>query len=1055
MIEIYIDNTLIEMDNESIVLQKEFSDEIQNIVTDVEFSYTVEIPSTLNNDKVFNFASTFDVGNKFSRVYDCDLYADNTLLLSGKFKLSSIEDGYYKGNIYNPKRKSISDILGDKKLNEIKSHLKPLNNLKDIKRLNRYVGHIGSGWDTVLSNNYEHLEDVEDNHVCFPYVLYGLPLNKASEVPADTDIYTQYTAFQYNNIGADIIFPAFNVVSVLKDIFKTEGYNLVGNVIDNNAYFNDLYQTFQGNYSDYNDERLAPMHCKFGYKYSNYNKYLWTPSNTMETVTLWNQSEFDSAWGDNPHFGGNMYYGADSPSMNNNMNEYSIQNYGSIKRDSIEDDCGMFQYSLDRETYGQHIVVIPKSGWYRIKVDGNMKYPYPNFKKPLIGNWDNAVGGYLDEGDNTSLAELPFEFQIKKGTPMSNPKLYSFNSIIPMQPADFVEEQKVLLSCENTYLKYDSKANRYGKNGKAVYVRDYSDFSTSDFLCGARLGGAWFSSDWGPGGAGHFRRENRQNSKGSCLALPRTTNTTAYSISRVCQYKEGQNTNVDPDNVYIQLGNENTNKTYEYAEDTAQVLVRPDSYSNFDGYNQLNYNEVTSSLTWDTTSNYGAISYQGLTDCSAATTSVSEGSWHIDTVVWLEEGDTVYEEILMPYHEYSEWQHHTMFRSSKWKNRQTWINITDVDYDIEIGLVSNKKDWKPSVNSPVPSWDTIDDIKYTNVNQFLPQTKCNDYLNNFLKTFNLQLTMLNDKTFSIDTTAESKLRTNIISIDNIVNINDASFKPLQDDKVRMLTWKNDLSETGYLDGNRSPYKQFDPQYKLSNGQYPLYTVDIPWFESGYTGSITIPNDSSTTKNVEKTESQWSYAWYKTIKFIDTYDNHYESVMVVSDASLWKDGMTFVVADGEKPQTSKTSRLFFLNRTKTGVANNVYFDVMEFNPTTAVGTNIDDYDTCLLLPANYLESNEGTEGGTRQELDYGVMPKHIVSYTYGSTHNEVSITDKFFNYGQNDAYQIDVPIRLSNQDYADIKHSTLIKFNDGLYRVQKIEGHDVNGNDEATLSLLTL
>ena len=1051
MIEIYIDNTLIEMDNDSIVLQKEFSDEIQNIVTDVEFSYTVEIPSTLNNDKVFNFASTFDVGNKFSRVYDCDLYADNTLLLSGKFKLSEIDNGYYKGNIYNPKRKTISDILGDRKLNEIRPHLKPINNVADISRLNRYVGRIDD-WRNVL-NRYEHLEDVEDDHICFPYILYGLPYNRASEVPADADIYTQYCDDQINNFGVDNLFPAFNVVSVLKDIFKTEGYNLIGNVIDDNAYFKDLFQTFQGSYSDYSEERLAPAHCKYGYKYSNYNKYEWIPSKSMETVTLWNQSEFDSEWGDNPHFCGNMYYGADSPSMNNNMSEYSIQNYAGIKRDSIEDDCGMFQYSLERDTYGQHLVTIPKTGWYRIKVDGKMKYPYPNFKKPLLANWDNAVGGYLDEGDNTSLEEVPFEFQIKKGVPMSNPKLYSFNSIIPMQAADFVEEEKVLLSCENTYLKYDSKANRYGKNGKAVYVKDYSDFSTSDFVCGARLGGAWFSSDWGPGGAGHFRRENRQNSKGSCLALPRPTNTTAYSISRVCKYKIGQSVAVNPDNFYIKLGDENTNKTYEYAEDTAQVLVRADSYSNFAGYNEITI-DAFGHVTWDTTSNYGAVSYEGLTDSSAATTSKSEGSWHIDTIVWLEEGDTIYEEILMPYHEYSEWQHSTMFRHSKWKNRQTWINITEVDYDVEIGLVSNKKDWKPSVNSPAPSWDEIDDIKYTNVNQFLPQTKCNDYLNNFLKTFNLQLTMVNDNTFSIDSTSETKLRTNIISIDNIVNISDASFKPLQDDKIRMLTWKNDLSETGYVDGNRSPYKQHDPQYKLSNGQFPQYTVEIPWFESGYTGSITIPNDSSTTKNVEKTESQWSYAWYKTIKFVDLFSGPtYDSVMVISDADMWRDGITFVVADGEKPQTSKTSRLFFLNRTRQDVARNKVFSVNYVHQVTN-GT-AEFYWMTLLMPSNYIESNEGTEGGTRQELDYGVMPKHIVSYTYGSTHKETSITDKFFNFGQNDSYQIDVPIRLSNQDYADIKHSTLIKFNDGLYRVQKIEGHDVNGNDEATLSLLTL
>ena len=70
-------------------------------------------------------------------------------------------------------------------------------------------------------------------------------------------------------------------------------------------------------------------------------------------------------------------------------------------------------------------------------------------------------------------------------------------------------------------------------------------------------------------------------------------------------------------------------------------------------------------------------------------------------------------------------------------------------------------------------------------------------------------------------------------------------------------------------------------------------------------------------------------------------------------------------------------------------------------------------------------------------------------------NKKTITDIFFNLRLQTGYQIDVPIKLPNNLYAKINSGTLVKFNDGLYKIRDVDGHDVAEQEDATLSLLTL
>lgn len=1111
MIQIYIDNKLIDLDNTNISLQKEFEDEVENIPTEVEYSYTVSIPATMNNKEIFGFVDTFDVADKFKRLYNADLYVDELLILSGKFKVTSIEGGYYKGNIYNPKKKTISEILGDRNLNEIRPHYKPMNGLADFDKINNETcslplsyndkkqhpvyGRLPWEWDCAsaetLGYTCEQINDVHDNHVVFPYILYSLPMNNPEEVPIDMDIYTQDLEYKKHSISDDNIYPAFNVVSVLKDIFKTEGYNLTGNIIDGNNkdFYNGLYQTFQYSYDDYKNNKEVPFYCRIKGNYWNWYydsvNERYNPSPSLEIMTLFDAPEFtwryDDEGGndDDAEGGGNFQYGVDNPWTPGSP---SSGIFGSIDWKRSSDEKHMFTKGSTDENTGA--IIIPKSGWYKIRLKGSMQYPYTgdqiltgvkavwkgSYFNPQLWRFEPTgemiVGGTTDQADNTTLAEQPFEIQLKRGYPKENPRFYSFNSFTPMNAVEYYEDKTVLMEKDGmTYLKIPDgeTQRRYAKNGSAAYVKQIGDYSGNEFICGARLGGAWFSSKWCPAWLGQAQRPNRAFGQGAGLALPDPTKfvTTALYDNKGLDWPYKLDNNTKYDGWFLKLADSSNNSMFEYADKTAQCLVRNDSFTNFDGYNTL----VGSAGTyhWDTTSNYGAVSWEGAETCSAKTgnrsggNTDSMGEWDTNTVVWLEQGDTLYLEVLMPIHTGGKYEEPDCNTSSEWYDRITWVNATNVSYDLYIGYLNGKKDWMPRPDDGIQAFDDLKKKKLTNVNQFLPNMKCNDYLEKFLKTFNLQITMKDSKTFSIDTIGGERMMGNVIDIDKICNIDDAEFKPLSSDSVMEYKWKIDQGETGYAQGNQSPHRN----------EHSDSVSGSAWYESGYTGEETIVNDANSSGSVKKIEAPWSYNWYKTIHFINNYENppltqEYSDISVITDADIWKNGMTFSAAAKETPKTTKTMRLFTLKRNKN-LDNKVYsyinfkYDEKDVNDSVdehgyysrEYGVTVDKVCN-LVLPTNYYETIDLTNNRHRLHLDYKIMNN---AYD-GEVYNQ-SLMDVFFTRNVKGGYDIEVPIKLSNEDYQKTKQGTLYKLHDGLYRVKSIEGHDVNKKNDSTLTLTTL
>ena len=975
MIQLYIEGRLADIDDEfSIQLEKDFDNYDEHVVEEAHYSFEVELPVTKNNREALGFVDVFDVANKFGRTYSAVLNVDEVNVLDGKFMLSEITGEYYSGNLYVPAKASLKDVLGDKKLKEIKEH--PM--------------YISSWGDIANINNGLIRQTTEDKHIAFPYILYRLPYNNGeSSLP----LTTQDLGASGNTFSVDNLFPAYNVLSILKDAFEGEGYKIQGNVFQIEK-FTELYQTFSNSYNDFHDSKNTPYYCKFNIKYD-----LRKNDNTSSTALITD-----------------LY---DDPSMRVGTDAILLSENSVITEQ--KDDYNMLVKGKNTDARS---LIIPKTGWYRIHCNGSFNFPMNS------GEWRQderiTVDGCYNDSDRVDLSQNIIEFQVKKTLePMSNVQYYSMNCSTPMVPTNLSKDKigyeeekygkdwwKTLIGVE---LSYDDSRNKFAKNGGTAIVKDYSGFDTSEFIAGARFGCPFVSDDYS-----NDNLYDRRSEELVFACLPNPAKATKKSYSDDGGVEHQYLTLYNP--LYIKQSNSDSYR-YDYGSQTAQVLVRDNSFSNFGGYNKFIPNLNSDGGTWDTTTNYNAISYPGQNNSTASVNSLTAGNWNINTCVWLEEGDLISLELVMPINDYADecgwaefcdWKHF-------YKSGVIW---TSCNVDFEIGIINSDEKWIPTANSPMPSFESIVTPVKTNVNQWLGDTKVNDYIENFLNTFNLRLTRVNSTTYSIDTLANDTLTEgNIINIDEWANVKDASFERI-DAKSTKLEWTISTDEDGYVHGN---YTKADPTKR-----------DL----SGYTGGVLFENESDTSDEERNIKSNWSYTWLRDISFVNgdvAFTGGTKEVPIISDTSIWEN--TYLSIQDADYQTDKTSRLIYLDRNPYTKMYN-YFNIVGYRNDTT----IPEVKAPLLFCKNYIQYYNTQNQMMTFRLDYD---------NELSTKDDKVITDVYFKIKRGYQYGVNIPVRLPNYIYQRIKSNTLVKFNDGLYRVLGIEGHDVTGKDEATLKLISL
>lgn len=994
-VKLYIESQSVDLDDDfDIRLNKEFQDPESLIITDVSYSFEIELPVTMTNRTIFGFPDVVAVHDKFSRVYDAQLYADEVLLLDGKFMVNEIDRDSYKGNLYVPVRKELSDVLGDRTLKQLIPHYKYVNSFTDIDRINCYVGGI-TGSDVVLPP-----EEQRDNHVCFPYVLYGWPYNKQG---VTTDKFYQSLKYDETTFNINNIFPAFNVLSVLKDIFKTDGYNLTGNVFEN-PKFNGLYQTYSESPDLWKTDKNTPYYLSFSANYT-MCKYIQEISayNLSETAEEFEQEGFK--------------YWADNPVWSNNTSFSSINNkYGMMKTVTAEGYTG-----------NKRVIVIPVSGWYQISSTGTITLPDYNM---LLEFPNMKVTGWKSRYDDSSFNQSAWEFQIKKGNPKENVNHYGYNFCMPTVPVEYNDNDdnpsaiwfgRNILSTLHGYIMPTAVRimgselqRRFGKNGKTTVIKNFSGFDTSDFIMGAK---------WG-----NQRLEYSDYTKSR--RYPKTALMDLYDVSKAPSiYPKPDKFKEDYPDItadYLVLYSELSDFDNTYGYRTAQAMVGENGMFNFEGYNVLKTSGSGSSTiySWDTTSNPGAKTYPGQLNNTVSSTSNTSGTWNINTCVWLEEGDTIYTEILGAYNN----QHEKNSTSEK----QCGNTNARLNFDFSIGLVNTNKDWKPTSADPIKTGNDLTSPKLTDMNQFLPNIKCMEYLANFLNTFNCRLSMVDETTYSLDFTGKDDMFTNTVSIDPYCHTDNASFKRINLPSSINYRFKVDTTEEGYVRGNNSPYHG-QPQWLFNQPQH--------------TGELLLLNPNDTSGSEKKFESQWSYTWLHTMK---ASDGTTFPAPIICDSKLYGESYDYENIQNEKLQTEKTMRLFY-----------IYNKEMLVNSSTTIPyqnyIRISGENNFRLLIADsglwaYGYRNGHNYVGEWQSsfLDYDISRLNTLNG------NRKTITENFFTLDVSPKqYRCVVECVLPNFIYWNIVKGSRVLFDDMLWKVETIEGFDCYEKEPCSITLLSL
>lgn len=952
-IELYIEGKAMDLsDDMDITLSKSFEEDEESFeIVESEYSYEFTLPSTYNNRQVFGFVETFDVPSKFDKLYEAQLYANGLLVLNGNLLINKVDDDGYSVNLYVPAQVSMEELFDGMTLRQIEPHYKGLNTIEDINDINTYVlADARSRWDGPsgfdTADPYKQMQ--YDRHICFPYLLYGPTYN------TNDDMASNVQDMKDNLLNMNNIYPSFNVLSVIKDIFKTKGYNVGGNIF-NDTRFKGLYETYSADDADfYKETKETPYFLSFKGSY-----------NILRDGNISSTARRDDLFANETY---SFYRGWDSMLLSENT-----------KIEDIDNDYGM----LNRGSEGGYVITIPKSGWYQIKCSGN--FGLLNDDTDIIRTEEGKVNiGFGSRFDEATLNRQPVEVIIKKGIPLQNNRFYTMFSSVPCMPTYYVKDDTIFHDNNIVYLRCEnnSRQNYYPKNGCTEYIKEIGDEDVSDLIVGARFGGNYNYDDVNMNGDRGYRSfgKNTRYEKMVHSVLPTTRQPIFRTFDekkylRLYELRRGTNT-------YPTVISDNT---YGYNTAVAFALENK-GYFNFDGYNKIDIDNAV----WDTTSNFKKVTYKGQQASNAVSLNNKEGKYNLANCIWLEEGEEISIELSIP---------------------ATWYGgVSDGaialrhiynKFDFMMGYVSSDEEWKPSAEMPIPSDEELRQKKSTNVNLLLPETDCNDYVDNFLRTFNLRLTRKSENEFSIDNSIYSdEYNNNIIDLEPYFNVQKASFSRLDLPTKKTLKWTIDVDEEGYVNG----------AIALNN---PLNAV-----EPRYDGSITYENKSNTTENEVAITSDWSYCWFKEITFEYEGSAVYRyNVPVICTYKEWDKSPSSAYSDGIDP--NKTPRLIYIN------------------PNNVINMSNEDKVYKMLMADNYYEGFL---------IDYN-RPTEKVEYK--------NISDIFFRVNLSSQYKIDLPMILPNKVYNDIGKNTLVKVNDGLYRVLQIDGHSIGEDSESTVSLISL
>ena len=819
-IELYVNGKQVELESQK-SLNLRFNDVLFDPTkissTQASYSFEFEVPSTPNNDKIFDYANNLSKLNKFHSRWDAEVYADGSKIFEGSLTLNGFKNKMYKVNLVSVKNYSLDDIFGDAVMYDISGTRTDQRWYIDFDGVSSINAYNASGNSSVM----------------FPLVSYGA-FQKVSTTSSMMDVDKQYTSKfvldKYNRWWIESFYPSLNMVETMRKCFEYKGYNVSGNLFKDD-FLKDVYMSVNladGQIPDYNlgNPKFGRIHLTC----------LWSsdptgdPSANFPTYTD-QELKF-------PYLRTSQYnYNTKGLEPSSNEIEY---NFSSIRiYDMMETGHGNTCIT-DGQTYmwqpDEKCIVIPSDGWYKIEMSVTMRLNSSSSltAKQWLGLSTDYDAILLNKALSLEEHNLTFTPDFKITTPLEIQLVKNYTNS---------DDEVELIKGKNNFMCIDGKVDNPTTSalgsGSYTNYRNYPTCFPHERLgWEARINGLpWGYND----GVGQITPTETDSLGDHWSSRLGDVDYSRYGYV----YKDNELMCYDP------IVNPNfimgvTSMGNKLGGGCAAVIKNGYGWSSLDSekhsvmYNQNGYDNIYSGNFDDgnfqySSSTFNQNTYIDAPQCTFSQTNKSISS-RIYAMVYLNKDDTLR---LLGIHRAYE----TMDGVNVTYDTSATVDLTIQAATPESESVLRFKNY--GYNSPIEF-----DDKLRLSNWLSKEKKVSEWIQNIADAFNLDI-LQNGNNVTINTKKKIGQFSNYaIDIDDRVNSAEAESKGIDYPKSMAVKYKIDTDEWG---AENSVLEQPGGEAKMNEADWKKY------IDSGFT-KIMLNDDSYVTTTSDK-NLQFSYTWY--------------------------------------------------------------------------------------------------------------------------------------------------------------------------------------------------
>lgn len=914
-----------------------------------EYSFSFELPATPKNNKIFNFANNSSKLNKFNTRYNCEVIANGVNIFTGVLRLTDTQTKNYKCNLVNIKIYNVEDIFGDMVMSDLDWQI-------DF-----------DGTSTINSVNQSL-----DSGYYFPLACYGaFQKDPKATYNGEINEYTDLlTIDYYNKWYWESFHPSLSLLETVKRLFNQKGYTVTGDIFNDKAmkkiYMSEYIDTSQDPAYNINKPKIGELYVSGIFSNSGNldGSTTTTPTNPRGNTKIVTSSFSDLTFPVDQVYEDTYQWDRICWS-----DVFGVRG-DSAKHQFITPPTNNYIYRQNSPTNSSGFIYIPADGLYTIELtipfvtideeETNLKY---NKKERVYENNEWTIKE-VETNLPRNFDMMPVEIHLLRNT----------------------NETELINTADKNHIMYPHEMD-YTKYKKIQKTTGTTSSSSSGNSTGTNVGG-------GRGGA------TTSSSSTSTGSNKGGATTTTYIPDEIYYTPKNNTIAYDP------YANPNFICGFTTLNNSPAVIKNGVSWNaTVNEYNQSHYRSngyiLRNKDGVETQTDYNKNTLQCPNSDYFTVIGTYKRKGKVTCVVELKKNDRLYLELITRYY-------YGLTRQTPGgsiSNNGTYK--VKFAYELKITPYTNKADqyinkqnmyYLPTQEVKNNSWG--EKLKLGN---FLNnKERVTDFINNFIKTFNLEY-IQDGNNIILNKSKKNILPLNYVDIDDRVNTNNVTFSRIDYPNSMQVKWSIDEEEAG-------AYRSIDTVEHQGADNWKDY-IDI--------GSDKIIMDTTNEALDSTIDSKFSYTWYENFTYMDFNRDTFEENGHIANMRLpliAKDD-NFIIQNDEAMKSDGLSlkqRLWFRDK-----------------PT-----------------------QETFRMWNGEEVEISIPTDTYLDYIINFKNQTGSMLDKFFNIiPMVDSNFVTVECYITPFEYVELKNGAMVKFDTDLYLVSEISGYDPTGNNLTTLKLI--